>query len=105
MQNLPPGQQFSSFTYALTADQAEDFAYKIQNAFTVFQDDWNVILSVFSQMRTKANVSFLADIFMQQYNEDMLSFLTDGGGVLPWDGLSKSHMDTLINMVQKLPKN
>lgn len=98
-------KQFTSFTYAITTDQAKYYSYKIHNAFTVFQDDWNVILGVFSQMKTKANVSYLADIFNQVYGEDLLGFLTDGGGILPWDGLSKQHMDVLINMVQKLPKN
>jgi hypothetical protein len=98
-------KQFTSFSYAITSSQAMNFAKQIHDAFTVWQDDFNTIFSVFSQMRTKANVSFLADVFQTGYGEDLLTFLTDGGGILPWDGLSTAHMTTLINLVNKLPSN
>jgi hypothetical protein len=98
-------RKFTSYTYAITESQAGEFAKTIHNAFTVFQDDFNAIWSVIAQMRTKANVSFLNWKFIKEYNEDLLSFLTDGGGVLPWDGLSKKHMDQIINYVNNLPTN
>jgi len=96
-------QQFDTYTYAITQSQADSYAQTIHNAFTVFQDDYNTIMGVFSQMRTKANVSFLAYRFQIKYGEDLLSFLTDGGGVLPWDGLSTKHINTIIDMVSRLP--
>ncbi len=98
-------QGFDSYSYAFTETTAKGLCKTIHDAFTVWQDDWNAILSVFSQMRTKANVSFLAWVFMREYDEDLLAFLTNGGGILPWDGLSTEHMNVLINMVQKLPSN
>jgi hypothetical protein len=96
-------RQYTYFTYAITVQQAKDFAATIHNAFSVFNDDFNAIMGVISQMRTKANVSFLSDIFTQTYNEDLLSFLGDGGGILPWDGLSKEHMQQILAYVDKLP--
>jgi hypothetical protein len=66
----------------LTRATAEAKAKTIHDAFTVFQDDFNAIMSVFSSLRTKSQVSFLADVFSQKYNEDLLSFLGDGGGIL-----------------------
>ena len=56
-------------------------------------------------MKTKANVSYLADIFSQAYNEDLLTFLTDGGGILPWDGLSETHLKTITDLVAALPSH
>lgn len=98
-------QQYTTYSYAITESTARTYAEKIHNAFTVFQDDFNVIWSVFSSLRTKANVSFLAWVFQKQYSEDLLSFLTDGGGILPWDGLSDTHLNTIINYVNNLPSN
>lgn len=96
-------KQFSSFTYALTAQQATDYSETIHGAFGVFQDDFNSVFGVFSNMRTKANVSFLADTFQQKYGEDLLSFLKDGGGLMPWDGLSDAHLKQIVDLVNNLP--
>jgi hypothetical protein len=98
-------KRYTVYTYAITTSQAKAFAYTIHNAFGVFQDDYNAVLSVFNQMRTKCNVSYLAEIFTQEYGEDLLNFLTDGGGILPWDGLSRQHLDEIIDMVNNLPSN
>lgn len=98
-------QQFTSFTYAITEAQAADMASTIYNAFGVLSDDFNAVLGIISQMRTKANVSFLSWEFQKQYGVDLLSFLTDGGGILPWDGLSAKHMTQLITYVHNLPNN
>lgn len=97
-------QQFSSYSYVINRAQAEQFAKTIHDSFTVTQDDFNRIKSVFFALRTKANVSYLSYIFTALYNEDLLSFLGNGGGILPWDGLSQSQMQTLIDYVNRLPK-
>ena len=96
-------QQFSTFTYQLTAQQAQSYAETIHDAFGLFQDDFNSVLSVFSNMRTKANVSYLSDVFNQKYDEDLLSFLTNGGGLMPWDGLSDAHLKQITDLVNNLP--
>jgi hypothetical protein len=83
---------------------AQEYAKTIHNAFTVFQDDFNAIMSVFSQLKTQSQVSFLSDVFSKMYKEDLLSFLTDGGGILPWDGLSDTNLEKLTDLVNKLPK-
>ena len=83
--------------------RAEQLAAQIHNAFGIFQDDFNAIIAAFSQLPSKSAVSFLADIFQQRYNEDLLTFLTNGGGLLPWDGLSDNQLKTLIAFTNKLP--
>ena len=98
-------KQFTSYTYSLTSQQAGQYAQTIHNAFSLWQDDYNAVFGVFSAMKTKANVSFLADIFSQQYNEDLLTFLTNGGGILPWDGLSETHLKTITDLVASLPSH
>jgi len=98
-------RQFTTFTYSVSLAEADQYAETIHNAFTVFNDDFNAIMGVFSNLRTKANVSYLSDIFFRKYNEDLLSFLGDGGGLLPWDGLSSAHKSELISYVSKLPSH
>lgn len=90
------------FTYTIDKATAQSYAKTIHGAFTLFYDDYETIFGVFSRMKTKANVSYLADIFQQQYGEDLLSFLRTGGGILPWDGLSETHLQTIIDFVNNL---
>lgn len=77
---------------------------KIYNAFTIFQDDFNAVFSVFKQLKTQSQVSYLADKFQQKYNADLITFLGNGGGVLPWDGLSDTQLSQIVNYVNSLPK-
>jgi Carboxypeptidase regulatory-like domain len=81
----------------------DNYCDTIHNAFTVFNDDFNAALGVFQQLHSKCKVSFLCYRFKKNYDVSLLSFLQDGGGILPWDGLSDTHMDTLINYVKNLP--
>jgi len=98
-------QQFTKFNYPITEEQATEYSTTIHGAFGVFQDDFNSVLSVFSNMHTKANVSYLSYVFNNKYNEDLLSFLKDGGGLMPWDGLSDAHLKQLTDLVANLPTN
>jgi hypothetical protein len=90
--------------FLLRRSVAESFAKKIHDSFTLTQDDFNQIQSVFSQLTTKSQVSFLADVFSQVYGEDLLSFLGDGGGILPWDGLNDSNLAKITDLVSRLPQ-
>lgn len=87
-----------------TMASAQTLAAQIHGAFTIFQDDFNKIFAAFTQCKTQSQVSFLADVFQQKYGEDLLSFLTDGGGIMPWDGLNSGHMKTILDYVSNLPK-
>ncbi len=95
-QNAPAGARL------LTVDDATNAARTIYHAFTLFKDDYAAIMGIFSQLVAKSQVSFLADQFQKQYNTDLLGFLHDGGGVLPWDGLSDAHMKELLTFVDRL---
>lgn len=86
----------------ITRATAENYSRRIHNAFGVFQDDFNAIMAVFSQLKAKSQISFLADVFQQRYGEDLLTFLTNGGGILPWDGLSDRQLETLISFTNRL---
>lgn len=100
LDHIPPGTNY----LLLTSAKALEFSKIIHNAFTVFQDNYNSILGVFNQLKTQSQVAFLSKIFQQTYNEDLLTFLTDGGGVLPWDGLSDSHLEEITGLVKNLPQ-
>lgn len=96
-------KQYSSFSYAIDEEEAKNDASIIHGAFKLWTDDFNAIWSVFAGLRTQANISYLADVFAQQYDEDLLQFLTDGGGILPWDGLNESHLKQITDYVKTLP--
>lgn len=97
---IPPGTEYLVLTDAF----ADKYTKIIHDAFTVFQDNYNEILGVFSSLRSQSQVSYLAKKFQERYKMDLLTFLTDGGGILPWDGLSDKHLLTLTEMVKNLPK-
>lgn len=103
-----------SYALILDYDTAVGMAHTIFDSFGITSDDYNQVLGVFNRLRTKSEVSYLADIFSQQTfsswfgisktsNLDLLTFLTDGGGVLPWDGLSDTHLKTITDLVDRLP--
>jgi hypothetical protein len=97
--SLPPGTQY----YTLTPTGGAMFSKQIYDAFTLFKDNFDQIMGVFNQLQTKTQVSVLADYFQQKYDRDLLTFLKDGGGVLPWDGLSDAQFYTLTTYVNNLP--
>jgi hypothetical protein len=78
-------------------------AQTIYNAFGIFQDNYSAIMGVFQTMQNKISVSFLSEIFYDLYNVNLLSFLKDGGGILPWDGLSAAHLQNIDNYINTLP--
>lgn len=77
---------------------------KIYSSFGLFQDDFNAIFSVFKQLKTQSQISYLADRFNQKYNADLITFLGNGGGIFPWDGLSDSQLSQIVSYVNNLPK-
>ncbi len=87
----------------VTRANATLYAKQIHSAFGIFQDDFNAIMAAFSRMPSKAAVSFISDVFQQIYKEDLLTFLTNGGGILPWDGLSDNQLKQLLALTNKLP--
>lgn len=100
LDHIPAGTNY----LLLTSAKAAEFSKIIHNAFTVVQDNYNSILGVFNQLKTQSQVAHLSKVFQQTYNEDLLTFLTDGGGILPWDGLSDTHLKELTDLVKNLPQ-
>ena len=99
----------------LTNEQADQMSQDIFNAFSVTSDDFNTVMGVFSQLQTQSQVSYLADRFSKQTfyswfgissetGVDLLTFLTNGSGMFPWDGLSDAHLKIITDYVNALPK-
>lgn len=88
---------------ALTEDQAMDYLHTIHNAFGILTDDREAVTGVFKALKTKANASWLAYINQKNYGSDLLTFLRNGGGVLPWDGLSDADIVAITNYINSLP--
>lgn len=87
----------------LRHDQFGAAAYILYHALGIFSDDWSSVKSVFDNIHSKAEVSYTADLFEQQFSKSMLTYLKTGDGLTPADGLSDAHMKILIDYVNNLP--
>lgn len=79
-------------------------AMQIYNAFGYFYDEEAEVAAAFYRLKTKAEVSIVAFIFQDNYKKDLLSYLGDGKGYMPQNGLSDYDISIIINYVNKLPK-
>ena len=79
-------------------------AHNIKNAMGFWIDDEAVIVSAFHECKNQCEVSIMSALFTQQTDHDLFSFLTDGLGYMPQNGLSDYDMQVLIDYVSSLPK-
>jgi hypothetical protein len=84
----------------LTSAAASDLSKRIYDAFGGFNDDEDAVYAVFYQLKTKAQVSHLVDVFRQKYAADLLTFLR--GGNWPQDRMSDAELNNILNYVNKL---
>lgn len=89
------------FTYAITTTTAQAYSKELYDAFGAFNDCEECAKAVIKRLRTKANLSFLADVFSTVYGQDLLSFLR--GGYWPQDRLSDADVNELNQYVKNLP--
>lgn len=90
-----------NYSYAIDTATAQAYAKEIYDAFGYFDDNEDQAIGVFRRLRTKANLSFLADIFNQLYGQDLLTFLR--GGIWPKDRLSDDDVSQINSMIAALP--
>jgi hypothetical protein len=94
-------KQTQQYTYAIDTPTAERYADQINDALGYFNDDESAIISVFHQLRTKANFSYLAYVFNNKYGKDL--FATLRGGNWPQDGISDADLLAINNYGDTLP--
>jgi hypothetical protein len=91
-------------TQLLTVGYATLLSDRIYNGMGYFYDDEAAIISVFRLLKTKSQVSWLADIFQKKYKTDLFDFLKKGKGIMYQAGLNNSELNQIISIVNKLPK-
>lgn len=91
-----------NYTNPITLAQAETLSRSIYNAFSWYNDNEEQAIAVFKSLPSQAAASFLAHVFQQMYNADLLTFLR--GGSWPQDRLSDSDVYMIHNYVMNLPK-
>lgn len=87
----------------LPQDIIEGLAGDIHQYPGIFWDSFGTVQSVLKQLRSKAQVSQLSAAFAEEYDYDLYTYLVDGGGFLPADGLSNDHLTQVNNYVKNLP--
>ncbi len=81
------------------------YSEKIYDALGYFTDDEAAILGVFRSLKTQSQVSYLSDSFYQRYNISLLDFLQRGKNQYnPASGLNSEELNTIIQIVNNLPK-
>jgi hypothetical protein len=87
----------------ITNSKVQQFVNTIWNAPGYFSDDFDAVLGVFKQLKTKSQVSYLAHKFNEMKGKDLLSWL-QGGGALSWpaDRFSSEQVNQLIKYVNGL---
>jgi hypothetical protein len=90
-----------NYSYTIDENTAKAYAKEIYDSFGMFDDCEECAIGVFRRLRTQANLSYLSDIFVQVYGEDLLTFLR--GGLWPKDRLSDEDVATINDMISKLP--
>jgi hypothetical protein len=110
-QNLPNNKNAFSPVYwktipnakLITRNATNGLCKRIYDAMGYFSDDEPAVFSVFAQLKYKTQVSWLADVFQQNYKIDLLDFLKRGKGQLPQAGLNSDELQQIINIVNALP--
>jgi hypothetical protein len=80
---------------------AVQLANTIYNSFGYFNDNEEQVKGAIKSLKFKTQLSFLAMVFYEIYNQDLLTFLR--GGMWPQDRLSDNDLSELISFVNKLP--
>lgn len=97
-------QQGPAGTMIITKAAIDEFLPNLNDAFGVLWDNYDTVFGVFSKLKTKSQISYLADMYQQRYKKGLYQHLQTGGGLLPWDGLSSAHLATINKFVSQLPK-
>jgi hypothetical protein len=87
----------------ITNSKVQQFVNTIWNAPGYISDDFDAVLGVFKQLKTKSQVSYLAHKFNEMKGKDLLNWL-QGGGALSWpaDRFSAEQVNQLIKYVNGL---
>jgi hypothetical protein len=100
MAAIPKGTRVTYFTAATVTAIAKD----IYSAFGFFTDDETAVLNAFRKFKTQAQVAQVAQEFSNRYKTDLLQYLKQGYGPLPQAGLSDAEYQTVLKIVNSLPK-
>lgn len=87
----------------LTDNAANNFVNTIWNSVGWFSDNFDSVLGVFKQLKTKSQVSYLVDKFNQAHQKDLLNWLLGGSGwSYPADRFSADQVKILVDYVNSL---
>ena len=93
--------------FFVTANDANRIIMDLYDSVHVYlpiAPDADRILGIFSRLKYKSQISFIADKFQQKYNRDLLTFLDNGSPFFVGNtGLSDQSMRKLLTYVNSLP--
>lgn len=94
--------QFTSYpSGALTTDQATALIKQLTDAFGIFSANVGQVNAVFRQLTSQSEVSFLAKVFQDVNQMDLLTYIR--GGSIIYFGLTDSDVNTINTYLSQLP--
>lgn len=104
-QKFNPSKYSPNGSKITTARKKEllSYAKKIRHAMGFWVDTEPDIVYAFHSCKTQVEVSIMSYLFNQEYKKDLFSFLVEGLGYMPQNGLSDYDMQVLIDYVNSLP--
>ena len=88
----------------LKVSAAENLSKQLRDSIGYVSSDYSKVLAVFSQLKYKSQVSFLADYFQKKYKDDLFQYIKAGYKLLFTNtGLTQKELDTIIKYVNNLP--
>ena len=97
------GLDASSYTYTLSQIDADNLAATIYDAMGYITDDFSSIMGAIKQCQTLGDVAEVKLGFQNAYNVDFWTYLEQGKGILPENGLSGDQMTEINDYINSLP--
>jgi hypothetical protein len=90
------------YVHIIGVNGAKFSAQQIYNALRHVIDDDDVVINIFQQLNYKTQVSYLADIFQQQYGKSLYTYLLNGGGWSWASGMKDTNLAIINKLVNKM---
>lgn len=75
------------------------------DVFGIFYDDFDKGFAQIKKFTTKAEISFLVDVFAYEYEKDLFTWLKDGRSLVAGSGFSVNNLNKIVNYVNGLKNN
>lgn len=96
-------RKFTTYTYAMTLAEAESIISQIDDSLGNWTNDQSAAIAAIKQVRTQANLSWIAYVLQQEQGKDLITWLHTSSWIE--NGLTYAQINDITNYVSKLPSH